>query len=88
MPSYVWRCLACGVSNLPAATRCAECECSATPTVAAIEEARRTHPDLPGVKQQLAEKEGDRINPFEIIGLFFWPVLAFIGLWPWRRRKK
>jgi hypothetical protein len=37
MPSYAWRCLACGVANEPTTGSCANCGCPASPTSAQID---------------------------------------------------
>lgn len=88
MPSFIWRCLACGTSNEPAVTQCVACGCSATPNVVGIEAAQQAHLELPGVQQLISEAQADRVNPFAIIGFFLWPLLAFFGLWPSDRGRK
>jgi hypothetical protein len=41
MPSYSWRCLACGGPNAAGVDACATCACPAAATVAQIQAARR-----------------------------------------------
>lgn len=42
MPSYRWSCLACGVVNTQTSERCESCACSATPTFAEIQDAKKS----------------------------------------------
>lgn len=41
MPQYEWSCLACGVVNAPTSEHCENCDCSARPTYAGIQSAKK-----------------------------------------------
>ena len=72
MPSYEWSCLACGAVNAPASEHCENCGCSARPTYAGIQSAKKAAgvvepidgPTLTelaaGFKAYLTGKPGDR----------------------------